>query len=75
MLQSQESVASTLVVNMSRSAEGDFATTAITIEEQMRYYRNEPPGSVIPVEGTSGKATFSPSRIFPTLRARRRHRP
>ncbi|GMR23738.1 MAG: hypothetical protein BMS9Abin37_2198 [Acidobacteriota bacterium] len=36
VLQSEGSVASTLVANMSRSADGDFATTAITIEEQMR---------------------------------------
>lgn len=35
-LQSEESAASTLVANMARSGDDDFATTAITIEEQMR---------------------------------------
>ena len=35
-LQSGESAASTLVANMGRSVDEDFATTAITIEEQMR---------------------------------------
>ena len=35
-LQSGESATSMLVANMSRSADEDFATTAITIEEQMR---------------------------------------
>ena len=36
VLQSEELVASTLVANMARSTDEDFATTAITIEEQMR---------------------------------------
>ncbi len=36
VLQSEGSLASTLVANMGRSADKDFATTAITIEEQMR---------------------------------------
>ena len=35
-LQSGESAGSTLVANMGRSVDEDFATTAITIEEQMR---------------------------------------
>ncbi len=36
VVQSEGSFASTLVANMGRSADKDFATTAITIEEQMR---------------------------------------
>ena len=36
VLQSEASVASTLIANMARSTDEDFATTAITIEEQMR---------------------------------------
>jgi hypothetical protein len=59
-LQSGGSAASTLVANMDRSVDQDFATTAITVEEQMR-------GWIALIHRLTGRSSTG-TRVRPTHR-------